>query len=72
MQKVNSCQDELCCQRYLTNTKIPSPAPAPTATAVKPTAAPAVAKPIKPTDDLIKEFPDQFTRIGRFPSEYTI
>ena len=50
------------------DTKPPSPAPAPTAAAVKPTAA----KPIKSTDDLIKEFPDQFTGIGRFPDEYTI
>ena len=54
------------------NTKPPSPAPAPTATAVKPTAAPAAVKPIKSTDDLIKEFPGQFTGIGRFPGEYTI
>ena len=54
------------------DTKPPSPVPAPTATAVKPTAAPVTAKPIKSTDDLIKEFPDQFTGIGRFPGEYTI
>ena len=54
------------------NTDLPSPAPAPTATAVKPAATPAAAKPIKSTDDLIKEFPDQFTGIGRFPVEYTI
>ena len=39
---------------------------------MKPTAAPAAAKPFKSTDDLIKEFPDQFTGIGRFPGEYTI
>ena len=38
--------------------KLPNPAPAPTATAVKPTATPAAAKPIKSTDDLMKEFPD--------------
>ena len=50
------------------DTEPPSPAPAPTATVVKPTAA----KPIKSTDILIKEFPDQFTGIGRFPGEYTI
>ena len=54
------------------NTKPPSPAPTPTATVVKPAAAPAAAKPIKPTDGLIKEFPDQFTGIGRFTGEYTI
>ena len=53
-------------------TKPPSPAPAPTVTAVKPTAAPAAAKPIKSMDDLIKQFPDWFTRIGRFPGECTI
>ena len=54
------------------DTKPPGSAPAPTATAVKPTAAPATAKPIKSTDDLFKEFPDQFTGIGSFPGEYTI
>ena len=45
------------------DTKPPSPAPAPTATA---------GNSIKSTDDLIKEFPDRFTGIGRFPGEYTI
>ena len=54
------------------DTKPPSPAPTPTARAVKPTAAPAAAKPIKSTDDLIKEFPDWFTGIVRFPGEDTI
>ena len=54
------------------NTKPPSPAPAPMATAVKPTAVPPAAKPIKSTDDLIKEFPDEFMGIGRFPGENTI
>ena len=44
----------------------------PTAAVVKPTAAPAAAKPIRSTEDLIKEFPDWFTGIGRFPGEYTI
>ena len=50
------------------DTKPPSPAPVPTATVAKPTAAPAAAKPIKSTDDLMKEFPDQFTGIGRSPA----
>ena len=45
------------------DTKPPSSVPAPTVT---------VDKSIKSTDDLIKEFPDQFTGIGRFPGEYTI
>ena len=54
------------------DTKPTSHALAPTATVVKPNAAPAAAKPIKSTDDLIKEFWDQFAGIGRFPSEYTI
>ena len=45
------------------DSKPPSPAPAPIATA---------DKPIKSTHDLIKQFPDQFTGIGRFPGEYTI
>ena len=44
-------------------TKTPSPTPVPTATA---------AKPIRSTDDLMKEFPDQFTGIGRLPGKYTI
>ena len=38
--------------------KPPGPTPALTAAVVKPTVAPAAAKPIKSTDDLIKEFPD--------------
>ena len=54
------------------DTKPPNPAPTSMATMVKPTAPPAAAKPIKSTDDLIKEFPDWFTGIGRFPGEYTI
>ena len=54
------------------STKPPSPASVPTTTVVKPTAAPAAAKPIRSTDDLMKEFPDWFTRIGRFPGESTI
>ena len=45
------------------DTKPPSPAPAPTATA---------AKPIRSTDDLMKEFPDWFTGFGRFPGKYSI
>ena len=43
------------------DTKPPSPAPAPTVTA---------DMPFKSTDDLIKEFSDQFTGIGRFSGEY--
>ena len=54
------------------DTKPPSPVPTLTATVVKLTAAPPAAKPIKSTDDLIKEFPDQFTEIGRFPGEQTV
>ena len=45
------------------DTKTPSPAPAPTVTA---------AKPIRSTDDLMKEFPNWFRGIGRFPGQYTI
>ena len=43
--------------------KPPRPAPASTMTA---------AKPIRTTDDLMKEFPDWFTGIGQFPGKYTI
>ena len=46
--------------------------PAPVSTAVaktKPATAPEVAKSIRSTDDLIKEFPDQFQGIGQFPGE---
>ena len=53
----------------------PSTHPAPvstTATTTKPLTAPEAAKPIRSTDDLIKEFPDWFQGIGRFPSEYKI
>ena len=49
------------------DTQPPSPAPAHTAMA-----APAAAKPIKSTDDLLKEFPDWFTGIDRLPGKYTI
>ena len=54
-------------------TKPPSPAPASTtATTAKPATVHAAAKSIRSTDDLIKEFPDQFTGIGRFPGKYKI
>ena len=43
-----------------------------TAATNKPAASPEAAKPIRSTDDLIKEFPDQFKGIGWFPSEYKI
>ena len=45
------------------DTKTPSPTSATMATA---------DKPIRSTDDLMKEFPDQFTGIGRFSGEFTI
>ena len=54
------------------DTKPPSPAPISTATMVEPATTYTTAKSIKSTDDLIKEFPDQFRGIGRFPGEYTI
>ena len=53
----------------------PSTHPAPvstTAATTKPATAPEAAKSIRSTDDLIKEFPDQFKGIGRFPGEYKI
>ena len=49
------------------------PAPVSTTAATnKPATAPEAAKPIRSTDDLIKEFLDQFQGIGRFPGEYKI
>ena len=49
------------------------PAPASTTAATtKPATAPEAATPIRSTDNLIKEFPDWFQGIGRFPSEYKI
>ena len=54
------------------DTKSPNPAPPSMATTVKPATTYTAAKSIKSTDDLIKEFPDQFTEIGRFSGEYTI
>ena len=54
------------------DTKPPSPAPASTTTALKPPTAPAAAKLIRSTEDLMKEFPDWFMGIGRVPGEYTI
>ena len=53
----------------------PSTHPAPVSTTVATTklaTAPEAAKSIRSTDDLIKEFPDQFQGIGQFPSEYKI
>ena len=43
-----------------------------TAATNKPATAPEAAKSIRSTDDLIKEFPDRFKGIGRFPGEYKI
>ena len=43
-----------------------------TAATNKPATAPEAAKSIRSTDDLIKEFPDWFKGIGRFPGEYKI
>ena len=53
-------------------TKPPHPAPVSTETATKPATVPAAAKSIRSTDDLIKEFSDRFTGIGRFHGEYKI
>ena len=54
-------------------TKPPSPAPVPTTVrAAQPATVPAAAKSIRTTDDLIMEFPDQFTGIGRFLGKYKI
>ena len=53
----------------------PSTHPAPVSTTVattKTATAPEAAKSIRSTDDVIKEFPDQFQSIGLFPSEYKI
>ena len=49
--------------------------PAPVSTTVatnKPATAPEAAKPIRSTDDLIKEFLDRFKGIGRFSGKYKI
>ena len=49
------------------------PAPVSTTAATnKPATAPEAAKAIRSTDDLIKEFPDWFKGIGRFPRKYKI
>ena len=73
MQKASNCEDELCHHSHETCRKPPSPAPVSTiATKVKPATVPAAAKSIRSTNDLIKEFPDQFTGIGRFPGKYKI
>ena len=53
----------------------PSTHPAPVSTTVattKPATAHKVAKSIRSTDDLIKEFLDRFQGIGQFPGEYKI
>ena len=49
------------------------PVPASTTAATsKPATASKATKSIRSTDDMIKEFPDRFKGIGRFPSEYKI
>ena len=53
-------------------TKPPHPTPASIAATNKPATVPTAAKSIRSTDDLIKEFPDQFTGIDRFPGKYKI
>ena len=53
----------------------PNTHPSPISTTVatnKPATAHEAAKSIRSTDDLIKEFPDRFKGIGRFPGEYKI
>ena len=53
----------------------PSTHPAPastTAATIKPATVSEAAKSIRSTADLIKEFPDWFKGIGRFPSKYKI
>ena len=53
----------------------PSTCPTPvstTAATTKPATVPEAAKSIRSTDDLIKEFLDWFTGIGRFPGNYKI
>ena len=73
MHKASSCEDELYHHCYPTQYKTSKTLHLlPQQTAVKTTAAPAAAKPIRSTDDLMKEFPDWFTGIGRFPGEYAI
>ena len=53
--------------------KPPCPAPvSTTAATTKPATVLTAAKSIRSTDDLIKEFPDQFMGIGRFPGKYKI
>ena len=63
MQKVTVVKMTCAVTVAQPDTKPPSPAPAPITTA---------AKPISSTDDMMTEFPDWFTGIGRFPGEYTI
>ena len=41
-------------------------------TAKPPTARTSKSKCMKSTDDLMREFPDRFTGIGKFPGEYKI
>ena len=54
-------------------TKPPGIAPfSTTAATTKPAIVPAAAKSIRSTDDLIKEFPDHFTGISRFPDKSKI
>ena len=73
MWQASNCEDEFAITVMQPGTKPLSPAlPSTTATTAKPATVPAAAKSIRSTDDLIKEFPDWFTGIGRFPGKYKI
>ena len=55
------------------NRSLTGTAPTPAARVGKPpTARTPKPKCIKSTDDLMREFPDRFTGIGKFPGEYNI
>ena len=72
MWKVSGCQDELCHHSYPTWHRTSKPCTCSHSNSSQAYCSPAAVKPIKSTDDLIKEFLDQFTGICRFPGEYTI
>ena len=73
MREVSCGPSEWCCQDHSTNRSVTGTTPTQAARATKPpTARTSKSKCIKSTDDLMREFPDRFTGIGKFPGEYKI
>ena len=74
MQEVSCGPSELCCQGHSTQQRSDRHNTHSGSKSNKTTFAARTLKSncIKSTDDLMREFPDRFTGIGKFPGEYKI